>query len=207
MRIIVGLGNPGNRYGGTRHNIGFEVVDLLSGQLGIGIDRAKHRAHFGEGVALVNGRSHRLLLARPQTYMNLSGESVRDLLRFYKAEPSSLIVAYDDCDLPLGSIRIRERGSAGSHNGMKNIIYQLETDVFTRVRIGIGNRPPQVPLASYVLSRFDKSEQDAAQEGIWQAARAILSILDEGALSAMNRFNQVTGSPPQKHADKPEKAL
>ena len=185
MKFIIGLGNPGKDYAGTRHNIGFEVIDKLSADLSIDINRAKHRAHFGEGFL----GAQKIMLVKPNTYMNLSGECVRDILRFYKRTPSDIIVIYDDCDLPLGQIRIRERGSSGSHNGMKSIIYQLETDEFVRVRVGIGEKPPRMELARYVLSRFAKHEAEDAAAGAEKAADAAVAILKDGAISAMNNFN------------------
>jgi len=185
MKFIIGLGNPGKDYAGTRHNIGFEVVDKLAIDLGIDINKAKHRAHLGEGCL----GAHKIMLVKPQTYMNLSGESVRDVLRFYKREPSDIIVVYDDCDLALGQIRIRERGSAGTHNGMKSIIYQLDSDEFIRVRVGIGNKPPRMELSNYVLGRFAKHELDDAIAGIERAALAAVTTIKEGAIAAMNKSN------------------
>jgi len=185
LKVIAGLGNPEKDYKGTRHNVGFETINKLSFDNNIPINRAKFRAHFGEGRLA----GQKVLLAKPQTYMNLSGESIRDILNFYKLTPESLIVIYDDVDLPLGDIRIRERGSAGSHNGLKNIIYQLETDEFLRIRIGIDPKPPGWDLADYVLSRFSKEESKAAIDGIAKAAEAVESLLSEGAAFSMNKFN------------------
>jgi len=185
LKVIAGLGNPEKDYKGTRHNVGFETINKLSFDNNIPINRAKFRAHFGEGRLA----GQKVLLAKPQTYMNLSGESIRDILNFYKLTPESLIVIYDDVDLPLGDIRIRERGSAGSHNGLKNIIYQLETDEFIRIRIGIDPKPPGWDLADYVLSRFSKEEAKAAIDGIAKAAEAVESLLSEGAAFSMNKFN------------------
>lgn len=189
MKIIVGLGNPEKDYKGTRHNIGFEVVNNLSYELGIPFSKAKYRGHLGEGMALDGGLGQRLLLLKPNTFMNLSGECVRDVLKFYKLGPEQLIVIYDDCDIALGDIKIRERGGAGGHNGVKNIIYQLETDEFVRVRVGIGMRPPSITLSDYVLSRFAKDEADAVDIGIRQASAAVLTTLREGSIKAMNKFN------------------
>ena len=185
VKFIIGLGNPGKDYIGTRHNIGFEVIDKLSADLGVALNRAKHRAHFGEGFF----GAQKIVLVKPQTYMNLSGECVRDMLNFYKRTPSDMIVIYDDCDIALGQIRIRERGSAGSHNGMRNIVYQLETDEFVRVRVGIGEKPRRMDLARYVLSGFSKQEAEAAAAGVEKAADAAASVLKEGAAAAMNKFN------------------
>ena len=185
VKFIIGLGNPGKDYVGTRHNIGFEVIDRLSSELGIEINRAKHRAHFGEGFM---GRQ-KIVLVKPQTYMNLSGDCVRDMLHFYKRTAPDIIVVYDDCDLSLGQIRIRERGSAGTHNGMKSMIYQLNTDEFVRVRVGIGEKPQRMQLANYVLSKFAKHELEDTAFGIIKAADAAVAVLKEGSSAAMNRFN------------------
>ena len=186
-RIIIGLGNPGDTYKGTRHNVGFETIDRLSAKNGI---KLKHKASFraitGEGQI----GSHDVVLVKPQTYMNLSGESVREILRFMKLPPSEIIVVYDDVALPVGDIRIREAGSAGGQNGMKNIISCLGTDEFFRVRIGIGKKPEGWDLADYVLSRFRKDEWAGMEEGITKAREAVGVILDKGILSAMNQFNK-----------------
>ena len=185
MFLIVGLGNPGKDYSGTRHNAGFEAIKKLANDNGIKINKVKHRAFIGEGF--ISGQ--KALLAMPQTFMNLSGESVRDLMAYYKLDISSLIVVYDDTDLDVGSVRVRERGSAGGHNGMKNILYHLETDEFLRVKIGIGEKPPGWDLADYVLSRFKPHEMDDIIRGICDAADAVALILKEGAIAAMNKYN------------------
>lgn len=185
MLVIIGLGNPEKDYRWTRHNVGFEVINKLAYDWGIEINRAKFRAHFGEGTRA----GQKVLLAKPQTFMNLSGESVREILHFYKLTPESLIVIYDDTALDLGCVRVRESGSAGGHNGMKNILYQLGTDAFVRVRVGIGAKPPGYDLADYVLSRFKKEEQESMVDGISLAGDAVELILKEGAASAMNRYN------------------
>ena len=186
MKLIVGLGNPGKDYAGTRHNIGFEAIQKLAYDHNIDINRAKFRAHFGEGFI---GRT-KVILARPQTFMNLSGEAVRDIMAFYKMEQEDLIVIYDDVSLAPGAIRVRETGSAGGHNGIKNILYHLETDEFLRVRVGIGEKPKGWDLADYVLSKFRPNEMDDIVDGITQATEAVELILSEGVKSAMNRFNK-----------------
>ena len=185
MKFIFGLGNPGKDYAGTRHNIGFEVIDKIAADLNIDINRAKHRAHFGEGFL----GTQKIVLVKPQTYMNRSGECVREILDFYKRTPSDIIVIYDDCDIALGQIRVRERGSAGSHNGMKSIVYQLETDTFDRVRVGIGEKPSRMDLANYVLGRFAKCETEEVIVGAEKAAAAAMAIIKEGAFAAMNKYN------------------
>ena len=186
MYVITGLGNPEKTYGNTRHNMGFEVINKLAYDHGIEIKRAKFRAHYGEGS--VCGK--KVMLVKPQTYMNLSGESVRDILRFFKLTPGSLIVVYDDTDLLPGEIRVREKGSAGSHNGMKNIIYQLETDEIIRIRVGIGKSGGRVPLRDFVLGKIKKDEADILTEGVVKAGEAVKVILSEGSASAMNMFNK-----------------
>ena len=185
LTIVAGLGNPEKDYKNTRHNIGFETINKLSYDHDIKIKRAKFRAHYGEGRI---GDS-RVCLVKPQAYMNLSGECIRDILNFYKLTPGDLIVVYDDKDLNPGEIRVREKGSAGSHNGMKNIIYQLETDRITRVRIGIGAGGGKVTLRDYVLGKINKSEAAALIEGVTKAGRAVEVILAEGPAYAMNMFN------------------
>ena len=190
MTIIVGLGNPEKEYKGTRHNTGFEVVNKLAYDHNISVGKAKHRAHVGEGVI----RGERVALVKPQTYMNLSGECVRDVLAWYKLTTESLIVIYDDCALPVGDVRVRKQGSAGGHNGMKNILYHLETDVFTRVRVGIGEKPERYVLADYVLSAFKKDEIEGWIAGVTRAGEAVEDILARGADFAMNKYNKKLGA-------------
>jgi len=194
MYVITGLGNPEKEYKNTRHNMGFEVVNKLAYDHNIELSRAKFRSHFGEGT--ISGL--KVMLVKPQTYMNLSGECVRDVLNFYKLAPENLIVIYDDADLYPGEIRVRERGSAGSHNGMKNIIYQLETDEFIRVRVGIGKSSGRIPLRDFVLGKIKKDEADDLITGITKAGDAIKMIITEGTAAAMNIFNK------KKEAEKPE---
>lgn len=184
MYIIVGLGNPGKKYNGTRHNVGFDVIDLLAHRLGITVNKLKHKALYGEGR--IGG--DKVILAKPQTFMNLSGESIRDMMQFYKIDPQNLIVIYDDIDVKVGSLRIRQSGSAGTHNGMKSTIYQLQTDEFPRIRIGVG-RPEFGDLASYVLGSFPKDEIPIMKESLERAALAVESIVTDGLDKAMNRYN------------------
>lgn len=185
MFLIVGLGNPGPRYANTRHNMGFDTVDLLSRKYGIKVSKIAHKALIGEGTA--EGR--RIVLAKPQTYMNLSGESVRDIVAWYKTPLSNVILVYDDIDIEFGRIRIRPKGSSGSHNGMKSVIYQLESDEFPRVRIGIGKPPEGYDLADYVLGRFTKEEREIIDASIERAACAIGVIITLGIDEAMARYN------------------
>ncbi len=187
MYIIVGLGNPGKEYGGTRHNIGFDVIELLAGQENISVAEKKHKALIGKGVVA----GQRGILAKPQTFMNLSGESVRALLDYYKAdEKEELIVISDDVSLDVGQIRIRKKGSAGGHNGLKNIIAMLGHDTFIRVKMGVGEKPRGWDLADYVLGRFSGPERKIMDEAAERAADAIRSIITQGADAAMNDFNR-----------------
>lgn len=187
MYIIAGLGNPSAEYAGTRHNVGFEVVNILADRFDIATDYIKHKAVCGKGVI----EGNKVLLAMPQTYMNLSGESIRELTDYYKIDVTSeLIVVYDDINLPPGQIRIRKSGSAGGHNGMKNIISHLGTDEFTRVRIGVGEKPKGYDLADYVLGHFKEDEKSLMETAFIDGANAIVCIMNEGIDSAMNTFNR-----------------
>lgn len=186
MNLIVGLGNPGKEYVGTKHNVGFEVLDKLAYDNNININKAKFNALIGEGTI----KNKKVALLKPLTYMNLSGESVKATMSWYKISNKDIIVIYDDISLNIGDIRIREKGSAGGHNGMKNIIYLLNTDEFIRIRVGIGNKPANWDLANYVLSRFSKDEIPNIIEGFTKAADAIEMILASGVSAAMNEYNQ-----------------
>ena len=151
MFIIAGLGNPSAQYEGTRHNVGFDVIDRLSEKYNISVDSKKHRALIGKGI--IDGQ--KVILVKPQTFMNLSGESIRSIIDYYKVDPEQeLLVIYDDISLDVGQLRIREKGSAGGHNGIKNIIDQLGTQVFPRIKIGVGEKPKGYDLADYVLGHF-----------------------------------------------------
>lgn len=185
MKIIIGLGNPDREYEGTRHNVGFSVIYNISDAYNIRVDTKKHRALIGKGVI----EGEKVILAMPMTYMNLSGESVRELVNYYKCSAEDIIVIYDDISLDVGKLRIRTKGSAGGHNGVKNIIAQLGTDVFTRIKVGVGEKPPKMDLADYVLGHFTKEEQPVIRESADRARQAVAVILAEGAGQAMNRFN------------------
>lgn len=184
--VVVGLGNPGTRYDNTRHNVGFESVDYIAAQHGIKISKVKHKALIGDGT--IHGE--RVLLVKPQTYMNLSGESVRDIIEWYKIPVSNLIIIYDDIDLATGRIRVRPKGSAGTHNGMRSIIYQIQSDEFPRVRIGIGKPPEGWNLADYVLSKFNPEDRVLLNESIKASAEAAAAIIKSGANTAMNKYNK-----------------
>lgn len=190
MFIIAGLGNPDRQYEGTRHNVGFDVIDRLSDKYNIPVDARKHRAFVGKGV--IEGR--KVILAKPQTYMNLSGESIRSLIDYYKIdEEHELIVIYDDINLGVGQLRIREKGSAGGHNGIKNIIAHLGTQVFPRIRVGVGEKPAKYDLADYVLGHFSKEEKELMDEGYDNAVRAAAMILAGRIGDAMSEFNRKKG--------------
>lgn len=187
MFIIVGLGNPGKEYEGTRHNAGFDVIDRLADQYHISVEERKHRAFCGKGV--IGGQ--KVVLVKPQTYMNLSGESVRSIVDYYKIdEESELLVIFDDISLDVGQIRIRKKGSAGGHNGIKNIIAQLGTTEFQRIKVGVGEKPKHYDLADYVLGHFSKEEQVLMDEGYAHAVHAVEMILEGDISAAMNEYNR-----------------
>lgn len=186
MYVIVGLGNPDKKYEHTRHNIGFDVIDALADKYNISVTDKKHKALCGSGV--IEGM--KVLLVKPQTYMNLSGESVAEVMNFYKLDPDEeMIVIFDDISLEPGRIRIRKKGSAGGHNGLKNIIKMLGHDTFTRVRMGVGEKPKNYDLADYVLGHFPVEERKVMDDATKTAAEAIRMILTESADAAMNHFN------------------
>ena len=183
--IVVGLGNPEKKYEHTRHNVGFDVLQVLSQKLDIPLNKLRCKALTGEGR--IGGE--RVVLAAPQTYMNLSGQSVVELLRWYKADAKHLIVVYDDVDLPQGRLRVRAGGSAGTHNGMRNIVYLTGRDDFPRVRIGIGKPEPGRDLAAYVLGKYPPEARQAMFDAFLRAADAVQAIVTDGAAAAMARFN------------------
>lgn len=186
MKIIAGLGNPTKEYEGTRHNIGFSVIDKLADKYNISMNEKKHKAICGKGMI----EGEKVILLKPQTYMNLSGESVVDAVNFYKVDPEEdVIIIYDDIDLDVGKLRIRAKGSAGGHNGMKNIIAHLGTQVFPRIRVGVGAKPKDWDLADYVLGRFPKEELPEIEAGRETACEAVKIIVSQGVEVAMNRIN------------------
>ena len=187
MLVIVGLGNPDDKYQGTRHNVGFDVIDLLAEKYNIAVDTKKHRAYIGKGI--IGGQ--KVILAKPQTYMNLSGESVRSLVEYYKVDPETeLLIIFDDISLDVGQLRIRKKGSAGGHNGIKNIIAHLGTCVFQRIKVGVGEKPKGYDLADYVLGRFSKEERELIKEGFECAAEAVAMITAGEIDQAMNKYNR-----------------
>ena len=187
MHIIVGLGNPTKEYQNTRHNIGFETIDKLADRFSIAVLEKKHKALIGKGM--INGE--KVILAKPQTYMNLSGESVRELIDYYKVdEETDLIVIYDDISLDVGQLRIRKKGSAGGHNGIKSIIQHLGHDRFPRIKMGVGEKPKGYDLADYVLGHFKKEERVIMDESVLTATKAVeLMVIDEIG-EAMNLYNK-----------------
>ncbi len=186
MYIIAGLGNPSKEYEKTRHNAGFDTIDLLAEKLGIDLTEKKHRAYCGKGMI----GTEKVLLLKPQTFMNHSGESLRDAADFYKVEPEQILVIYDDISLEPGQLRIRMKGSAGGHNGIKSIIAHLGTQDFPRIKIGVGAKPERMDLADYVLSRFSPSEREKMEESFREGAEAVITFLQDGADAAMNRYNR-----------------
>lgn len=185
MYIIVGLGNPGKKYEHTRHNAGFEVIDILADRMGINVEESKHKGLLGRGML----EGQKVVLVKPQTFMNLSGECVREVADFYKAAEDEIIVIYDDISLDPGQPRIRAKGSAGGHNGIKNIIAQLGTQVFPRVKVGVGEKPRMMDLADYVLSRFSKEDQGKMDDAFKEAADAVAMMVSQGVEPAMNKYN------------------
>ncbi len=200
MYIIVGLGNPGKRYEHTRHNIGFITLDILAKKYGIRIDRIKHKALVGEGS--ISGQ--KVVLVKPQTFMNLSGNSVREAVSFFRLPLENLIVVYDDIDIPAGSLRIRKRGSAGTHNGMRSVIYDLQQDGFPRVRVGIGGER-RARLTDYVTGRFRKEERILMEDSVLRTVEALECILLYGIDRAMNEYNVKKAEKGQEAAKDREK--
>lgn len=192
MFIIAGLGNPGKEYDNTRHNIGFRTVDALAEKYGIDVREKKHKGLIGKGV--ING--NKVVLVKPQTYMNLSGECLREVCDYYKVDvESELIVVYDDITLDVGGIRVRKKGSAGGHNGMKSIISKLGSDGFMRIRVGIGEKPARMDLADWVLGHFPESDKENLKSGVDDAISATNLLLEGEVDEAMNRYNRKVNRP------------
>lgn len=189
--LIVGLGNPGRQYALNRHNIGFMVVTRLAEQLGTSFNRMQHQAL----IAQARYAGQRLLLAKPQTYMNRSGQAVAPLVRFYKVPPERLLVIYDDLDLPPFTLRLRPKGGHGGHNGMRDIIQRLGTEAFPRLRVGIGRPPGHMDAAAYVLQDFSPQEQEVLPMVLDRAVEGILRWISEGLPAAMNYINRPTEAP------------
>lgn len=186
MYIIAGLGNPTREYEATRHNIGFDAITRISDDYGIPLNMKKHKAICGTGY--IEGQ--KVILAQPQTYMNLSGESIRELSDFYKVPAENIIIIYDDICLDVGQLRVRAKGSAGGHNGIKSIISHLGTQEFPRIRVGVGNKPDGWDLADYVLGRFPKEEQPIVRFALERASKACTDLIVQGMEYTMNQYNR-----------------
>ena len=184
MYIITGLGNPGKEYENTKHNVGFLTIDILAEKYDIKVNKIKFKGLVGEGMI----GTEKVILVKPQTYMNLSGQCIREIVAFYKLDMEDLVVIYDDIDLPMGNLRIRKKGSAGTHNGMRSIIYDLQDDGFPRVRVGIGGER-KGDLANYVISGFSGDDRKLIEEAIVKAADAVTCLVEDGIDRAMVDYN------------------
>ncbi|RKD33898.1 aminoacyl-tRNA hydrolase [Thermohalobacter berrensis] len=184
MYAVIGLGNPEPEYGGTRHNVGFDTINCIAERNNVKLSKLKHKSIYGEFFL----GNEKVFLVKPQTYMNRSGEAVLDIHNYYKIPIENIIVIYDDIDIEFGKLRIRKKGSAGSHNGMKSVIYQLQSDQFPRVRIGIG-KPKEEGLVQFVLGKFTRDEKEVIDSTILKAAKAVESIIQEGIDKAMSKYN------------------
>ena len=185
MYLIAGLGNPGEKYVSTRHNMGFSAIDYISQKNNIDVKKVKHKAIIGEGRL----GGEKVVLAKPQTFMNLSGDSIREIADWYKIDNDKIIILYDDISLPVGTIRIREKGSAGGHNGIKSIILNLNSDVFGRIKIGVGEKPSGWDLADYVLGHFSEEDQVHLKEVMPDIISAAVLVAQGDADKAMNDYN------------------
>lgn len=185
MYVIAGLGNMGTRYERTRHNVGFDAVDFIAAKYRIKSFKMKHKALVAEGII----QGQKVLLVKPQTYMNNSGEAIGEILAYYKISPEKLIVIYDDVDLDVGYLRIRAKGSAGTHNGMRSILQHIKSEEFPRIRIGIGKAPERMDMANYVLSRFSDEERTKVNATIENASLAVATILCATVEIAMSKYN------------------
>ncbi|MGM7637421.1 aminoacyl-tRNA hydrolase [Bacillus sp. Hm123] len=186
MKLIVGLGNPGSKYEGTRHNIGFDIIDELAERFQTPLTEAKHKGVY----AVVRKGTEKMILLKPLTYMNLSGESIGEVMRYYNIDVEDLLVIYDDLDLPVGKIRLRQKGSAGGHNGIKSTIAHVGTQQFNRIRIGIDRPTPPMKVSDYVLGRFTAEEQASMKSVITTSVDAVEAWIDQPFLEVMNKFNQ-----------------
>ncbi len=197
MKIIAGLGNPTKEYAGTRHNIGFDGITAIADKYRISVTEKEHKALCGKGYIM----GQKVLLMKPQTYMNLSGEAIADAANFYKVEPEDIIVICDDINLEPGSIRVREKGSAGGHNGLKNIILHLGGENFPRVRVGVGEKPKEWDLADYVLGHFSSEDEPKMRAALQDAVTAVELILTGDIGQAMNTFNRKKKQPEPEAKD------
>lgn len=185
MFVVVGLGNPGSKYSETRHNVGFSVIDILSNRYNTKLNKIKFKSVYGE----VKMDGKKVLLVKPQTYMNNSGETVLEISKFFKVPVENIIVVLDDIDIDFASLRVRQKGSAGSHNGMKSIIHLLKDEKIPRVKIGIGRPEAGRDLADFVLGRFSKEEEMDIKEVVEKAADTVECLVKEGISSSMNKYN------------------
>lgn len=185
MYLIAGLGNPTPQYAATRHNIGFDAITRICDDNNISLTAKKYKALIGQGIL----GGEKVILAQPQTYMNNSGESIAEIAGYYKLAPEDIIIIYDDISLPVGQLRIRGKGSAGGHNGIKSIIQCLGSENFLRIKIGVGSKPEKWDLADFVLSRFLDEENVIIREALGEAAKACECIISQGMQSAMNKYN------------------
>jgi PTH1 family peptidyl-tRNA hydrolase len=185
VKIIAGLGNPGMEYVGTRHNVGFDAIDRLAEEYNISMNQEKFKGVYGTGI--INGE--KVLVVKPMTYMNNSGECIGEIARFYKLEPSDVIVISDDINLNVGGLRIRDKGSAGGHNGLKSIIYHLHSEDFLRVRVGVGMKKQGQDLAKHVLSKVSKEDEELMSDAIDNAAKAAAMLVTDEATKVMNKYN------------------
>ena len=185
MYLIVGLGNPESDYSNTRHNMGFDVINEITNITGIKVVKSKFEALYGMGE--INGK--KVILVKPQTYMNLSGESIIKFKKFYKISPKNIIVIYDDMDLNIGDIRLKPKGSSGTHNGMKSVVENLKTEDFIRIRIGIGKPENKDEMINYVIEAIPKREKEILKQSVDKAANSVIEILNNGIDIAMNKFN------------------
>lgn len=185
MKLVVGLGNPGLKYENTRHNAGFMVIDKLAEKLGAKVNKIKFKGLYDK----LTYKGESIVFLKPQTFMNESGLSVMEAWKFFKLEVKDIIIIYDDIDIPFASIRVKSKGSSGSHNGMKSVIYHLQDDKFPRIRVSIGKRPDYMDLADFVLSNFTKEEEKILDKEIDAACDAVITWLEQGIDTTMNRFN------------------
>ena len=185
MYLIVGLGNPEEEYARTRHNMWFDVINKLSENLNIKVNKNKFNSLYGIGMV----GSEKVILLKPQTYMNLSGEAVRDFKNFYKVSPENIIIVYDDLDIEPGIIKIRKKGGPGTHNGMKSVVHKIQTEEFPRIRVGIGNPQYKNDLLNFILTKISDEDYKVLEEAIKNAAKSIEEILKNGIDIAMNKYN------------------
>ena len=185
MYLIVGLGNPEPEYSKTRHNMGFDVINKISEKFGIDVTKQKFQGLYGTGSI----EGEKVILVKPQTYMNLSGECVRPFVDFYKIKLENIIIIYDDIDIPTGITKIRKKGGAGTHNGMKSVIAELQTEDFARIRVGIGKPEYKDDMINYVIGAIPEEEKNILDEGTTKAEKAMISIIKDGIDMAMNKFN------------------